>query len=296
MYKSMYDILNKTIDYENEFSKLWNMVFTKKYYQYGSTKYTIIEIFDRLIVNWKYKGTKCSAEEVINELGFNDFENLPVQESILRICDFVINISEFIKYQKKEFDNKIKPIKDFNITASPSNKVKVPLSIEVFDKMLMDLVYELLDSLNYEVTKKDDYQCFIIKKNIDAEETAKVIEDEDLSSIILQYNNYTIVNNLEAKKSILISLAGHFEGNKNALKNINSKLENNISFALNNFNIRHNNKVGKNQNEFIKSISDADLIKLYDETYFMLLLAFRLIELPEFQASIEKIRKEKFNK
>ena len=44
MYKSMYDILNKTIDYENEFSKLWNMVFTKKYYQYGSTKYTIIEI------------------------------------------------------------------------------------------------------------------------------------------------------------------------------------------------------------------------------------------------------------
>ena len=102
MYKSMYDILNKKIDYENEFSKLWNMLFTKKYYQYSNISYTLIEMFDKLIVNWKYKGTKCSAEEVVNELGIYDLKKLSIQEAILRICDFIINVREFVKYQKKE--------------------------------------------------------------------------------------------------------------------------------------------------------------------------------------------------
>ena len=291
MYKSMYDILNKKIDYENEFSKLWNMLFTKKYYQYSNISYTLIEMFDKLIVNWKYKGTKCSAEEVVNELGIYDLEKLSIQEAILRICDFIINVREFVKYQKKEIDNEINKIMNNRYY---SDVIELPSSIELYDKMMVDLVYELLDGLNYEVIQKEDYQCFIIKKNVDAEETAKVLENEELSSKILQYNNYSIVNDLDAKKSILISMADYFEGNKFKIKN--NDLEKNISFALNNFNIRHNNKIGKNENKFIKKISDDDLINLYDETYFMLLISFRLIALPEIQANIEKIRKEEFNK
>ncbi|MBR3003112.1 MAG: hypothetical protein IKF38_06130 [Clostridia bacterium] len=291
MYKSMYDILNKKIDYENEFSKLWNMLFTKKYYQYSNISYTLIEMFDKLIVNWKYKGTKCSAEEVVSELGIYDLKKLSIQEAILRICDFIINVREFVKYQKKEIDNEINKIMNNRYN---SDVIELPSSIELYDKMMVDLVYELLDGLNYEVIQKEDYQCFIIKKNVDAEETAKVLEDEELSSKILQYNNYSIVNDLDAKKSILISMADYFEGNKFKIKN--NDLEKNISFALNNFNIRHNNKIGKNENEFIKKISDDDLINLYDETYFMLLISFRLIALPEIQANIEKIRKEEFNK
>lgn len=291
MYKSMYDILNKKIDYENEFSKLWNMLFTKKYYQYSNISYTLIEMFDKLIVNWKYKGTKCSAEEVVSELGIYDLKKLSIQEAILRICDFIINVREFVKYQKKEIDNEINKIMNNRYY---SDVIELPSSIELYDKIMVDLVYELLDGLNYEVIQKEDYQCFIIKKNVDAEETAKVLEDEELSSKILQYNNYSIVNDLDAKKSILISMADYFEGNKFKIKN--NDLEKNISFALNNFNIRHNNKIGKNENEFIKKISDDDLINLYDETYFMLLISFRLIALPEIQANIEKIRKEEFNK
>lgn len=291
MYKSMYDILNKKIDYENEFSKLWNMLFTKKYYQYSNISYTLIEMFDKLIVNWKYKGTKCSAEEVVNELGIYDLEKLSIQEAILRICDFIINVREFVKYQKKEIDNEINKIMNNRYY---SDVIELPSSIELYDKMMVNLVYELLDGLNYEVIQKEDYQCFIIKKNVDAEETAKVLEDEELSSKILQYNNYSIVNDLDAKKSILIAMADYFEGNKFKIKN--NDLEKNISFALNNFNIRHNNKKGKNENEFIKKISDDDLINLYDEIYFMLLISFRLIALPEIQANIEKIRKEEFNK
>ena len=70
----------------------------------------------------------------------------------------------------------------------------------------------------------------------------------------------------------------------------------NISFALNNFNIRHNNITGAKANEFIKNINDKELIVLYDKTYFLMLIAFRLIALKEFEEDIEDIKKSKFKK
>ena len=54
MYRSMYELLNKSIDYNNEYDKLWDMVFTERYYKYSSCKYTLTEIFDKFIVIWKY--------------------------------------------------------------------------------------------------------------------------------------------------------------------------------------------------------------------------------------------------
>ena len=98
-----------------------------------------------------------------------------------------------------------------------------------------------------------------------------------------RYNDYTIVDDVQAKKSILKSLADYFEGKKKLIKLANSSLENNISFALNNFNIRHNNKSGANSDDFINNITDDELLKLYDEIYFLMLIAFRLIEIEVFK-------------
>ena len=163
---------------------------------------------------------------------------------------------------------------------------------KISDKLMIDLVYEILDSLNYEILIKEDYQCFIIKKNTDSEETAKVIEDDGIATKILQYNDYTIVNDIEAKRTILKHLADYFEQQKEEIKKCNTILENNISFALNNFNIRHNNIAGKNENDFMKNINESEAIKLYDKVYFLMLIAFRLIALKEFEKDIEDIKKK----
>ena len=50
MYKSMYDILNQSIDYNNEYDKLWDMIFTERYYQYNGVKYSLTDIFNKFIV------------------------------------------------------------------------------------------------------------------------------------------------------------------------------------------------------------------------------------------------------
>ncbi len=293
MYKSMYDILNKSIDYNNEYEKLWNMIFAERYYRYNNVKYTLVEIFDKFIVLWKYKGTKCSSQEVIENLKLEKFPNSNIEEAILKLSDFIINVTQFLMFEKNRLDDEANKAEEFNRYCLSEEEIPVPKRLYIKDKMMIDLINEILNSLNYEVVKKEDYQCFIVKKNVDAEETAKVIEDDDISIKILQYNDYSIVENKEAKKAILKSLADYFEGHKKEIKTYNSNLENNISFALNNFNIRHNNITGAKANEFIKNICDKELIVLYDKTYFLMLIAFRIIALKDFEEDIENIRKNK---
>ena len=46
----------------------------------------------------------------------------------------------------------------------------------------------------------------------------------------------------------------------------------------------------------MSSVTDKELIMLYDKTYFLMLIAFRLIALKDFEEDIEDIRKNKFKK
>lgn len=85
MYRSMYELLNKSIDYRNEYEKLLNMIFTEHYYKYNSCHYTFIEIFDKFLVNWKYKGTKCNSSKIIEELGIEEFPSVSAEESCLKL-------------------------------------------------------------------------------------------------------------------------------------------------------------------------------------------------------------------
>lgn len=296
MYRSMYDILNKSINYGNEYEKLWNMVFTGTYYKCNSHSYSLLDIFDKIIVNWKYKGTKCSSKEVMEELELQEHPNIAIEEAILKLCDFIVNIRAFLIFEKEKIDKEAEEADEYNRYCPSGEEVIVPKRIYAKDKIMIDLVYELLNSLNYEIITKEEYQCFIIKKNTDAEETAKVVENEDISTKILQYNDYTIVNDKEAKRTILKHLADYFEQQKEEIKKYNTSLEKNISFALNNFNIRHNNIAGNNQNDFMRNITESETIKLYDKVYFLMLIAFRIAALKDFEKDIEDIRKNKFNK
>ncbi|MDO5564969.1 MAG: hypothetical protein Q4F88_07055, partial [Eubacteriales bacterium] len=270
--------------------------FTERYYQYNGIKYSLTDIFNKFIVLWKYKGTKCSTAEVLEELDIVEYPNTNAEEAILKLCDFIINIRNFLLFEKSRLDDEADEAEQHNRYCLDGEEVKVPKRLFIHDKMINDLINEILNSLNYEILEKEDYQCFIVKKNVDSEETAKVIQDNDISAKVLQYNDYRIVYDKDAKKDLLKSLADYFEGHKKQIKSFNSDLENNISFALNNFNIRHNNTTGAKANEFVKSISDKELITLYDKTYFLMIIAFRLIALKDFEKDIDGIRKNKFKK
>ncbi len=66
------------------------------------------------------------------------------------------------------------------------------------------------------------------------------------------------------------------EGMKSNIKSLNSKLDDDIGFMLNNIYIRHNNKSGKSKKDYVSKMRKDTMEKWYDETYQMLLLAFLL--------------------
>ena len=91
-----------------------------------------------------------------------------------------------------------------------------------------------------------------------------------------------------------MQLANKYEGIKSNIKSLNSKLDDDIGFMLNNIHIRHNNKRRKNKKEYVSKMRKDTMEKWYDETYQMLLLAFLLNEQTDRCKKISQL-KEKLN-
>ena len=84
----------------------------------------------------------------------------------------------------------------------------------------------------------------------------------------------------------------NYEGMKSNIKVLNSKLDDDIGFMLNNINIRHNNKSGKSKKEYVYKMRKDTMEKWYDETYQMLLLAFLLNEQPNRSKKISHLKEK----
>ena len=88
-------------------------------------------------------------------------------------------------------------------------------------------------------------------------------------------------------------MSKYFEGIRTKVKDFNESLESDIGYLLNNFNIRHNNVDGQYAKAYMKQIGEKELLKIYDLTYFLLLVAIRGIELPQFNNEV-KLLKQKY--
>ena len=88
-------------------------------------------------------------------------------------------------------------------------------------------------------------------------------------------------------------LGTKLEPQRTIISSLNSKLETNIFFMLNNLNIRHNNcddnDKGKYK-QFVASMRKEILEEYYDELYQMMLLAFLLIDNVDRMNKIDELK------
>ena len=68
------------------------------------------------------------------------------------------------------------------------------------------------------------------------------------------------------------------------------KLKNDISFMLNNFDIRHNNRSGKNAKEYIANIPDDELEIWYDKAYQLMISVINLADCQQIKKDIELVK------
>lgn len=286
MRKSIFDLIDKEIDFVNEYARLYDLIRIEKLLEFNDCPYTYIKMFDKYISEWPYRGICTSFDEIAENIGITDFPNMSAEESCLYLCELILNIRKFFL----DIKNRIEP-GECEFLYDPNDYDYLCLN----DKILIDNVNYIIQKLGYE-TKNIDDKIILIKTNADVISTALIVE-EDISNLILNYNDFKIANNLKAKKDILLSLGHYIEPKRKEIKNKNSSLEDYIFLCLNKLNIRHNNKCGKEKNEYVKNMTDDELINWYDKLYDLILIAIRLLELPnsfkEFKELKTNIMKEK---
>lgn len=276
MRKTIFDLISKNIDFRNEYERISSMIFNDKIICFDEEYYTYIEIFNKFIEDWKYRGICTNFNEIADNIGLTDYPSFSAEEACLYLIELILNIREFLLYKKEMLEPNYENYNRYGLYYDAEET-----SLIINDKILYDNIMIILNELGYSYIKKEEYKIVLVKENADATNTALIVEDESISDTIMQYNDFRIVNNLNAKREILLSLGQYIEPLRKDIKNKNSELEDYIFFCLNKLHIRHNNKSGKKSNEYVAIMKDEELIKWYDKVYNLILIAIRLIELPK---------------
>jgi hypothetical protein len=163
-------------------------------------------------------------------------------------------------------------------------------------KALHGNIIQILESTGYFIHESED-RLIVLEKNPAVMKAASIVASNTTTNALLEYTHHANKGNLGKKRAILCALANDVEPYLYSLKNGGCRvLTDNLSFLLNNMNIRHNNKSGKNANEYIRTISNDDLEHWYDKTYSLILVAVLLSDsLPTLQA-VKDVRDEFFKK
>ena len=117
------------------------------------------------------------------------------------------------------------------------------------------------------------------------------ISSKDVAFAILKYHHASLEGQIEEKRKLLLSIANEYEPLLNkpiaGFKEYFDKATN----MLNNMNIRHNNKSGKNKKELISQMGNDELESWYDELYQLLLFCVLIKDNKERKDKVDDLLK-----
>ena len=209
------------------------------------------EYIDKYIFRYlKIRGTFINITDMRNALGIGTYQLNGSFETLFLFAEFLIAL--FIEAEGE-------------LSTNPTAEKQV--------RIIMDNIATFVNKSNHELFDTGGQHFIIIEKNKVASQAVEFIEDQEVAKEVIEYNHYKLKGNLQEKQKILSLLGTYIEP---ILKDreLNSKYQelfSDVSFLLNCFHIRHNNKIGKNAQEFIKTIDETVLEMWYDRAYNMIL-------------------------
>lgn len=282
--KNIFEILENKWNIIDEVKRIFTLLNTDCISVGYSGDKTIIEfVDDYCFYDWKNRYSYLDIEDMAKDLDIKlDEDKIPSNlESIeiLKYLEFARNLI-MICDTKLFIDNE----KDSD------DKYKYTYYQEY--TVLKENINIVLEHLNFstKLLKKEE-RIILIEKNPSAMSVAEIV-DEDTACKVIEYNHYLLKGDIDKKKEVLLQLANKYEGIKSNIKSLNSKLDDDIGFMLNNMHIRHNNKSGKSKKEYVSKMRKDTMEKWYDETYQMLLLAFLLNEQPSRSKKISQLKEK----
>lgn len=264
------------VDYKKEYKKLYGLLFDENMYVNGNY-YSIYTVLSDSFTSFYFHGTYLSLQEFDEENGFN-FPD-PSQKSP-EIDDLILLMEYF-----------------YNMLVGYMGLHNMPFYGEINTQFLMQHILTVSEAIGYKQESEGNFTVFVEKNAVATAVAESDLIPYDLSYKLITYDHHSMHGDLEAKKAVIIRLAGIIEGQRKKLHQVNQSLENDLFYIFNNFNIRHNNceSQSKDYKPAIANMDKNELEKWYDETYQMCLLALMELEQverkPKFDAIKAKIEK-----
>lgn len=282
--KNIFEILENKWNIIDEVKRIFTLLNTDCISVRYSGDKTIIEfIDDYCFYDWKNRYSYLDIEDMARDLDIKlDEDKIPSNLESIEILKYL----EFARNLIMLCDTKL----FIDNEKGSDDKYKYTYYQEY--TVLKENINIVLEHLNFstKLLKKEE-RIILIEKNPSAMSVAEIV-DEDTACKVIEYNHYLLKGDIDKKKKILLQLANKYEGIKSNIKSLNSKLNDDIGFMLNNMHIRHNNKSGKSKKEYVSKMRKDTMEKWYDETYQMLLLAFLLNEQPSRSKKISQLKEK----
>ena len=273
MRKNLYDILqDMKLNVPREYSTLYDL-FVVESSVYTGRHFSLADVIDaNYFRSMSIRETFTSVKAMMKALDLR--ETASDIDKLFLFCEFLLSL-----LMSKELKN---------VTAADFNTQS--------DTIIRNIL-RIVDKCNHELKNlsedKDEYKIIIVEKNKSATLAAEIVDDTAVSIDLITYNHYALKGNLAEKKKILTAIGSYIEPilKSPALDKAGYKqLESDTGFVLNCFHIRHNNKTGAKEQEYIKTLSDVELEKWYDRAYDMMIAVILINEHIPAQEEIKELK------
>ena len=229
---------------------------------------------------------------VIEYIDKNYFRKLPFRGSYLNISSLMTDLK---LYNPSFVDlDLLFLLCEFLIAVLPNNAIKMSDDLEKQAKVIFDNIHSVLEKTNHKLFKIERDKYIVVEKNKAATQASELVEEKTIAIELIEYNHYALKGDLDKKKRILNDIANYLEP---VLKSREfngtrySGLASDVGFLINNFHIRHNNKVGAKAQDYIVSLTDKQLEAWYDKIYNALLLLIIAKENLVNEKELEELKK-----
>lgn len=257
MRKTIFE-LEIRVDLNHELKKLRNKLHEEDFIYYNNNWITFERLIDlSAFKDWEYRGTCFNVKEYLNRINFNftcnqieDDEGIVDDHtSVLHYFEFILNMKNILRFDIAHY--------------------------QLANKSVFENVFEnidiILEQLNYKYKVVED-KIIVVKRNADVDSVLGLVP-ENIASLLLHYIDFSIKDDLEAKKDILKNIDLYIENNKKMKSYVESSIWNKFQKIV--------NKMGVNHpiDEEYKDYSEQEIIKEYDNCFLLMIHTIRSYEI-----------------